>query len=138
MRSSSLKNFLLVLLTSLLVFDETSAQAENWEGVWAKTKAQCRCRLYAIDMCKAGEGMPPVLVNRKKVAGPELGCDVTKVVKSSKVSFELQAACASEGYEGDALIRGTIKHGRLELSITGKIEEYWSLDDYTSFPVKCR
>jgi hypothetical protein len=132
------KIWIFILVIDLLVFSDTSSQAASWEGVWAQTKGQCNCRFYAIEMCKAGKGMPPVLVNRKKISGPELSCNVTKVVKSSNTSFELQAACTSEGDEAGALIRGAVKRGRLELSVTGKIEEFWSLDDYTSFPVKCR
>jgi hypothetical protein len=138
MLSSIVKSCLYALFTNLLMLNAAHAQASNWEGVWAQTKPQCQCRFYAIDMCDAGKGLPPLLVNRKEVKGPELGCVVKKVVKTTNTSFELQAACTSDGAKGDALIVGAVKRDVLELSITGSIEENWSQGAYKSFPVKCR
>ena len=111
----------------------------DWEGLWAvENPKQCDCRTYAIDMCPAGRGLPPVKIDRKELVGPEISCDITghEILKADE--FRMIGKCSAEGDEAHAVISGTIiDGGRLFLSITGPINMFWSQGDYTKFGLKC-
>lgn len=126
-----------IVLTSILWLTGAHAQTANWEGLWAQNKAQCSCQTYAIDMCAAGKGLPPLRINRKEVVGAEVICEVTQVRNSSNDSFELRAACESDGDKGSAVISGGIRDGSLRLSIKGDIEKHWSQGNHNTFSLKC-
>src|SRR6516162_2040021 len=71
-------------MTFLLYLTEIAAQGTyDWEGVWAQTKSQCLCEFYSIDTCADGGGLPPLLINREKLTGPEISC---RIVRRSNLS----------------------------------------------------
>jgi hypothetical protein len=96
--------------------------ADDWEGVWAQTKTQCLCEFFSVDTCSDGGGLPPLLINREKMYGPEISCRITKSFSSSRTSFDLQASCESEGNKGNARIIG-VMNVNLKNSATTKNAE---------------
>ena len=89
-----------------------AVRSPQWEGLWANNKEQCACRLGVIDLCRAGKGLPPLKIDKKKMVAPELSCDIVKVNRSEVGRFDLIGRCWSEGSEGAARVKGAGEPGR--------------------------
>ena len=124
-------------LTMSVAQAQSHAQDLSWEGLWAVNEGQCNCPIGMIDQCPAGLGLPPLLLMRDKIRGPELSCDKTTVSKSTTTAFLLEATCASEGNEGNASIVGVIGSDGLHIDIDPSPRLGWKQGDYKTFPVKC-